>query len=164
MNSGTPLTDEVRDPSEVMSPILQLAVMEFPKVAATETTTATGDWRKIDNGHWSLAPSFNEPVKPSAEQEEPHRHRHRGHHNGPDEQADEATSPFHHRSRKHKNGRLPRPTPTLATIEDHDFMTESEDEFVKKFNVQMLRSNHRSARRRSTRKILQYKRKHLNRL
>lgn len=147
-----------------MSPVLQLAVLELP-IATAELTTA-GDRRKINAGYRTLTPSFNENVKLSAEQEEPHRRRHHGHQNVPDEQADDAsrfTSSFHQHQRKHKNNHLPRPLPTLATLEDHDFMTESDDDFVRKFNEQMLRSSQRSTGRRSTRKVLSHKRKQFNR-
>jgi len=161
--NGAPRTDEVRDPSEVKSPVLQLTVIELP-IATVEASTAE-DWLKINGGRWPLTPSFNENMKPSAKQEEQHPHRHHGHQNAPEEQADDASrfaSSSHQDPHKHKNLRLARPLPTLTTLEDHDFMTKSDDEF-QKFNEQVMRSWYASAGRRSIRKIPPYKRRHFNR-
>ena len=133
-NSDGSWTDEVRDPATMTSPVLQLLVMEVP------LTVTSLEGRRSGGGRRSAAPSSGHFAKLSVE---PHRRRHHAHVNAQEneEQSDSAHALLR---------RLPRPTPTLATLEDYDLMAEPpvvDADAFRRFTEQMLSSNRRSVRK-----------------
>ena len=167
--SGSIRTDELTDPADVVSPVLELTIVEVPEGRNVfEIPSSIARSRSTDDTE-----TVNEELESVAEgaDDTPRKHRHHTSrvHASHEEQADEAFVRVHHLSRNglapsssanhgkhrashrtnHYSRDAPRPTtspvPTLATLEDHDLFRETEEEETARAEADELRMMRQSS-------------------
>ena len=124
----------MNDLSQLTSPVLELMVVEIPESKSSASAAASASASASDDEATKKRPQPEEDSGDDDEdQAKPRKHRHHNHHHLHEEQSDAPVwgSPESN-PLKHKRGRsqttTPRqPIPTLATLEDHDFMEPDVD-------------------------------------
>lgn len=150
------------DPADISTPVLELTIVEVPEGRNVLELPSSAVKNRMDE---SEIVSDDMETLSEVSDEVPRKHRHHSSrmHSSHEEQADEAFVRVHHQPRhqqssfqvnshgsKHRtshrghHGARPStssPVPTLATLEDHDLLRETEDEESVRIETDEMRMN-----------------------
>ncbi|XP_046646906.1 uncharacterized protein LOC124336971 isoform X2 [Daphnia pulicaria] len=149
-SEGSIRSDEIFDPTNVASPVLELTVIEMPEgrsVFELPSSVIKGRFDEMENAGSEDLDSLSEILEEPTSRKHRHQHSSRIIHTSQEEQADEAVlrtlkgdavlstaTVGKHRTSHRTGNQAPNyrptssPVPTLATLEDHDLFRETEEE------------------------------------
>ncbi|XP_046652736.1 uncharacterized protein LOC124343460 isoform X2 [Daphnia pulicaria] len=151
---GSIRSDEILDPTNVVSPVLELTVIEMPEgrsVFEIPSSVIKGRFEETESVGSEYIDTLSEIMEEPTLRKHRHQHSSRIIHTSQEEQADEAvfrinnktlksdfasspTTVGKHRISHRTSNQTPNhrptlsPVPTLATLEDHDLLREIEEE------------------------------------
>lgn len=154
MCTGSIRTDEILDPTNVASPVLELTIIEMPEgrsVFEVPSSVIKGRFDEMESAGSEDLDTLSEVMEEPTSRKHRHQHSSRIIHTSQEEQADEAVHRINNRTLKsdmasstatvgkqrtsHRtSNQAPNhrptssPVPTLATLEDHDLFRETEEE------------------------------------